>query len=369
MTTNETKQFSRKIIGLTPWVSLLCVGVLVAMTTLNWDRWQSNRRYQESNNAYIKSDSAILKSRMTGYISRILVEDYQYVREGDVIAEINNQEELLNQQIAKAKYKKAQQQLNNLADEIKEYDLTIEKLWNRYKAAGIEVSQMQRSPLLRKELIKSGAITSQNYLDANSDLQRLIKLEQAAKAEWEQAKQSKLLLAQQENIRLAERDIALANYQQANTQISYATITAPFDGQLNKIKLNVGSLVTPGTEIVTVTPRSQPYVIAHLKETQLKNVQSGQSVAISVDAFPDMKFSGVVRDIGAQSSGESALIPADNSSGNFTKVVQRIPVYISLLSEQSAIDKLRPGMSVIVNIDTQSTQSQGDWDEISNIAK
>lgn len=235
MTTNETKQFSRKIIGLTPWVSLLCVGVLVAMTTLNWDRWQSNRRYQESNNAYIKSDSAILKSRMTGYISRILVEDYQYVREGDVIAEINNQEELLNQQIAKANYKKAQQQLNNLADEIKEYDLTIEKLWNRYKAAGIEVSQMQRSPLLRKELIKSGAITSQNYLDANSDLQRLIKLEQAAKAEWEQAKQSKLLLAQQENIRLAERDIALANYQQANTQISYATITAPFDGQLNKI--------------------------------------------------------------------------------------------------------------------------------------
>lgn len=360
MTTNETKQFSRKIIGLTPWVSLLCVGVLVAMTTLNWDRWQSNRRYQESNNAYIKSDSAILKSRMTGYISRILVEDYQYVREGDVIAEINNQEELLNQQIAKANYKKAQQQLNNLADEIKEYDLTIEKLWNRYKAAGIEVSQMQRSPLLRKELIKSGAITSQNYLDANSDLQRLIKLEQAAKAEWEQAKQSKLLLAQQENIRLAERDIVLANYQQANTQISYATITAPFDGQLNKIKLNVGSLVTPGTEIVTVTPRSQPYVIAHLKETQLKNVQSGQSVAISVDAFPDMTFSGVVRDIGAQSSGESALIPADNSSGNFTKVVQRIPVYISLLSEQSAIDKLRPGMSVIVNIDTQSTQSQGD---------
>nr|WP_282555276.1 biotin/lipoyl-binding protein [Providencia stuartii] len=91
---------------------------------------------------------------MTGYISRILVEDYQYVREGDVIAEINNQEELLNQQIAKANYKKAQQQLNNLADEIKEYDLTIEKLWNRYKAAGIEVSQMQRSPLLRKELIK-----------------------------------------------------------------------------------------------------------------------------------------------------------------------------------------------------------------------
>ncbi|ELZ5940488.1 MULTISPECIES: HlyD family secretion protein [Providencia] len=360
MATEETKKFSKKIFGLTPWISVLCIGILVAITTFNWNRWQSNQRYQESNNAYIKSDSAILKSRMTGYISRILVDDYQYVHQGEVIAEINNQEELLNQKIAKAKYIKAEQQFANLADEIKEHDLTIEKLLNRYKAAGIEVAQMQRSPLLRKELIKSGAITSQNHLDAQSDLQRLIKLEQAAKAEWEQAKQSKLVLMQQEKIRLAERDIALANYQQAETQISYSTIVAPFDGQLNKIKLNVGSLVTPGTEIVTVTPRSKPYIIAQLKETQLKNVQSGQSVSIAIDAFPGMEFRGVVRDIGAQSSGEAALIPADNSSGNFTKVVQRIPVYISFLSTQSNdIDKLRPGMSVVVNIDTQSMHSQG----------
>lgn len=359
MTTNESKTLSKRIISLTPWLSVLCIGFLIFFATLNWDQWQGTKRYQESNNAYIKADSAILKSRMTGYVSRILVDDYQLVKRGDVIAEINNQEEHFKQQIAQANYQKAQQNLSNLADEIKEQDLTVQMLFSRYQAASIEVQQMKRSPLLRKALIKSGAITQQNYLDANSDLQRLMKLEQAAKAEWEQAKQSLYILSQQESIRVAERDITFANLKQAETQTSYATITAPFDGQLNKVKLNIGSLVTPGTEIVTVTPNKQPYIIANLKETQLKNVYAGQAVSIMVDAFPDSTFKGVVRDIGAQSSGESALIPADNSSGNFTKVVQRIPVYISFLSEQNHLDRLRPGMSVVVDIDTQSMARKG----------
>lgn len=360
MTTKEVKTFSQKVIFLTPWLSVLCIGCLILLTTLNWGQWQGNRRYQESNNAYIKADSAILKSRMTGYVSRILVDDYQFVQRGDVIAEINNQEERFNLQIAQANYQKAQQQLSNLANEIKEQDLTVEMLLNRYQAASIEVEQMKRSPLLRKSLINSGAITQQNYLDANSDLQRLIKLEQAAKAQWEQAKQSRHILNQQEKIRIAERDVTLANLKQAETQVSYATITAPFDGQLNKIKLNIGSLVISGTEVVTVTPNKTPYIIANLKETQLKNVYVGQAVSITVDAFPDFVFKGVVRDIGAQSSGESALIPADNSSGNFTKVVQRIPVYISFLSEQNSLSRLRPGMSVVVNIDTQSMGKKGE---------
>lgn len=359
MTTNESKTLSKRIISLTPWLSVLCIGFLIFFATLNWDQWQGTKRYQESNNAYIKADSAILKSRMTGYVSRILVDDYQLVKRGDVIAEINNQEEHFKQQIAQANYQKAQQNLSNLADEIKEQDLTVQMLFSRYQAASIEVQQMKRSPLLRKALIKSGAITQQNYLDANSDLQRLMKLEQAAKAEWEQAKQSLHILSQQESIRVAERDITFANLKQAETQTSYATITAPFAGQLNKVKLNIGSLVTPGTEIVTVTPNKQPYIIANLKETQLKNVYAGQAVSIMVDAFPDSTFKGVVRDIGAQSSGESALIPADNSSGNFTKVVQRIPVYISFLSEQNHLDRLRPGMSVVVDIDTQSMARKG----------
>ncbi|HGN1706451.1 TPA: HlyD family secretion protein [Providencia rettgeri] len=359
MTTNESKTFSQRAISLTPWLSVVCIGFFIFFTTLNWDQWQGSKRHQASNNAYIKADSVILKSRMTGYISRILVDDYQYVHLGDVIAEINHQEEEIKQHIAQANYQKAQQQLNNLASEIKEQDLAVDMLFNRYQASSIEVQQMKRSPLLRKALIKSGAITQQNYLDASSDLQRLIKLELAAKAQWKQAQQSRDLLHQQEKIRVAERDIALANLKQAQTQTSYATIVAPFDGQLNKIKLNIGSLVTSGTEIVTITPNKQPYVIANLKETQLKNVYAGQDVAVTVDAFPDSIFKGIVRDIGAQSSGESALIPANNSSGNFTKVVQRIPVYISLLAKQNDLEKLRPGMSVVVDIDTQSMNRKG----------
>ena len=208
--------------------------------------------------------------------------------------------------------------------------------------------------MLRKDLINSGAITQQNYLDAQSDLQRLMKLQSAAKNEWDQAKQALVLLKSQEKIRLAQKDIAQTQYQQAETELSYATIKAPFDAQLNKIKVNIGSLVTAGSEIVTLTPINDVYIIANLKETQIKKVQPEQSVAIKVDAFPTDVFSGKVRYIGAQSSGESALIPADNASGNFTKVVQRIPVYITLNSDNRHLAKLRAGMSVQVKIDTES---------------
>ncbi|MCS6742694.1 hypothetical protein NOM94_22940, partial [Acinetobacter baumannii] len=163
------------------------------------------------------------------FISQINKEDYQVVKRGEVIAEINKKEQILNRQAALAEYQKAQLALDNLTEEIKEYQLNIEKLANRYQASVIDVTQAKRSPMLRKDLINSGAITQQNYLDAQSDLQRLMKLQSAAKNEWDQAKQALVLLKSQEKIRLAQKDIAQTQYQQAETELSYATIKAPFD--------------------------------------------------------------------------------------------------------------------------------------------
>ncbi|MEQ4794986.1 HlyD family secretion protein, partial [Klebsiella variicola subsp. variicola] len=167
---------------------------------------------------------------------------------------INNNEQILNKEAAISELKKAQLQLDNLKEEIKAAELNIGILRNRYEATIIDVEQAKRNPLLRKDLIQSGAITKQNYLDAQSDLQRLIKLQSAAKNEWEQAKQSLVLLKAQEQIRLTEKNIAQTRYAQTETELTYTTIEAPFDAQLNKIKVNIGSLVTSGTEVVTLTP-------------------------------------------------------------------------------------------------------------------
>lgn len=182
----------------TPWITVICVVAFICIATADWDRWWSDARYQTTDNAYIKADSTILKSRMTGFISQINKEDYQVVKRGEVIAEINKKEQILNRQAALAEYQKAQLALDNLTEEIKEYQLNIEKLANRYQASVIDVTQAKRSPMLRKDLINSGAITQQNYLDAQSDLQRLMKLQSAAKNEWDQAKQALVLLKSQE---------------------------------------------------------------------------------------------------------------------------------------------------------------------------
>ncbi|XOY29838.1 HlyD family secretion protein [Proteus cibi] len=347
----KTMQF---IMSYTPWVAVIFVIVFIVIATLDWDKWWSDARYQTTDNAYVKTDPTILKSRVTGFISEIKKEDYQIVKKNEVIASINNNEQLLNKAVANAELEKAQLQFNNLKEEIKAVELNIGTLRNRYEAMMIDVAQAKRNPLLRKDLIKSGAITQQNYLDAQSDLQRLMKLQNASKHEWEQAQQSLVLLKAQEHIRLTEKNIAQTHYQQTETELTYTTIKAPFDAQLNKIKVNIGSLVTSGTEIVTLTPLDRIYIIANLKETQIKRVLPDQLVTIKIDAFPHEIFTGKVRYIGAQSSGESALIPADNGSGNFTKVVQRIPVYITFDNNNKLLTKLRAGMSVKVTIDTES---------------
>ncbi|MEQ4897753.1 HlyD family secretion protein [Proteus vulgaris] len=359
MPSNKEK-ITKFIMTYTPWVAVICVITFIGIAIIDWDKWWSDARYQTTDNAYIKTDTTILKSRMTGFILDVKKENYQYVKKGEVIATINNNEQILNKEAAISELKKAQLQLDNLKEEIKAAELNIGILRNRYEATIIDVEQAKRNPLLRKDLIQSGAITKQNYLDAQSDLQRLIKLQSAAKNEWEQAKQSLVLLKAQEQIRLTEKNIAQTRYQQTETELTYTTIEAPFDAQLNKIKVNIGSLVTSGTEVVTLTPLNHIYIIANLKETQIKKVIPEQRVLIKIDAFPYDEFQGKVRYIGAQSSGESALIPADNASGNFTKVVQRIPVYITFDSNNKLLAKLRAGMSVEVKIDTESLSIEGD---------
>ena len=135
--------------------------------------------------------------------------------------------------------------------------------------------------------------------------------------------------------------------------LAYTRIVAPFDGMLNKRHVQVGSLIGNGAQIVAIVPDSQPYVVANYKETQLAHVKVGQPVRLTVDGLPGKAFRGRVSEIAPMSGAESALLPADNASGNFTKVVQRIPVRIELEPGQNELSRLRAGMSVETRIDTR----------------
>jgi membrane fusion protein (multidrug efflux system) len=139
----------------------------------------------------------------------------------------------------------------------------------------------------------------------------------------------------------------------AKLQLSYATITAPAGGVVAKKSVNVGQLVQPGQSLFTVVSDTSVWVTANFKETQLRDIRPGQVVEVDVDAYPGCPAKGVVESIGAATGSQFALLPADNASGNFTKVVQRIPVRIGVKTACGADRPLRPGMSVTAHVDTK----------------
>jgi membrane fusion protein (multidrug efflux system) len=163
------------------------------------------------------------------------------------------------------------------------------------------------------------------------------------------------------NAEIVQANAALARVQaiqsQAELNLGYTTITAPIDGVVGNRTLRVGQFVQAGTQLMSVVPREGAYVVANYKETQLTDVHEGQRVDIAIDMFPGQVVHGHVDSIAPASGQEFALLPPDNATGNFTKVVQRIPVRIALDADRNSTIALRPGMSVIPTIETRSTNT------------
>jgi len=200
--------------------------------------------------------------------------------------------------------------------------------------------------------VSSGAISRKSFDDARAELASAKASSEATAAALTFARRQLDTLAGQRAQRIADRDAAAASLASAKLELGYTRIVAPFDGTLGRRSVQIGSLVASGTQIVTVVPLARPYVIANYKETQLRNVRAGQPVEVAVDALPGHRFRGRVEQIAPMSGNESSLVPTDNATGNFTKVVQRIPVRIELQPGQADLNLLRPGMSADVRIDT-----------------
>ena len=159
--------------------------------------------------------------------------------------------------------------------------------------------------------------------------------------------------------RAADVDAAKATLAAAKLKLGYTKIVAPFDGVVGERQVQPGDYVNIGTNLITVVPLPNVYVIANYKETQLTRVRPGQPVEITVDSFPNEKLHGRVERIAPASGSQFALLPPDNATGNFTKVVQRIPVRIQLDDNQPLLQRLLPGMSVVTSIHTDD--AGGEW--------
>jgi len=335
-----------------PLLAVLAALGFIALATLRWDEWTGNARIQVTDDAYIRADLTRLSSRVAGEVLKVAVSDYQRVKAGDLLVQIDPADYQAQVDQAQAGVAGAQAALDNLANQVElQYATIAQAEAARVSAEALEVEARQEQER-QQSLSQTDAGTRQ-------------RLEQAiaahAKAEADVRASRAVVAAQRHQLevlqgtkvqRAADVEAAKATLAAAKLKLGYTTITAPFDGVTGEREVQPGDYVNIGTNLINVVPLPNVYVIANYKETQLTHVQPGQPVEITVDSFRKEKLHGTVERISPASGSQFALLPPDNATGNFTKVVQRIPVRIKLDKNQPLLDRLLPGMSVVTHIDT-----------------
>jgi membrane fusion protein (multidrug efflux system) len=335
-------------------LALAAAGGISAAAYFGVEYWQVGRFEVSTDDAYVQADSIIIAPRVPGYIAEVLVTDNQPVKAGQVLARIDDRDLKAALDQAVADRAGAEQKIANIAAQLELQQSVIGQARAQLASAEAAAAFAAQDQKRYADLAHTGAGSVQQAQQTQSLLlQRAADLQRAQAALTNAQQQVPVLDTMAAEARAA-LEHAKAVEQQARLNLSYATITAPEDGTVGARTLRVGQYVQAGTQLMAVVPLHAVYVVANYKETQLTDVRPGQRVDIEVDTFPGEVVHGVVDSIAPASGQEFALLPPDNATGNFTKIVQRIPVKIVLRQDGGLAGMLRPGMSVEPTIDTRA---------------
>jgi membrane fusion protein (multidrug efflux system) len=312
-------------------------------------------RYLEStDDAYVKADSTIISPRVSGYIAEVLVGDNEQVKAGQLLARIDDRDFRTALDQAHADVVASEAGLRNLDAQIALQQPIIEQGTADVAAAEANLKFAEEEQSRYDGLMKSGSGTVQRAQQTDAALREKIAQLQHGKSGLLAAQKKVDVLTTERAKAAAQLARARAIEAQAALNLSYTGITAPIDGTVGARSLRVGQFVRAGTQLMAVVPLDAVYVVANFKETQLTHVRNGQPVEIRIDSFHSARLKGHVDSLSPASGLEFALLPPDNATGNFTKIVRRVPVKI-VLDDHSLSGLLRPGMSAVPTIDTKAT--------------
>ena len=313
----------------------------------------TGRYLETTDDAYVKADSTIIAPKVSGYIAQVLVNDNQPVTAGQLLAKIDDRDFRAALSQAQADVAAAEAAVRNLDAQIALQQPIIEQGTADIAAADANLKFAREEQARYDGLMKTGSGTVQRAQQTDAALRASNAQLQHAKAGLLAAERKVDVLTTQRAQAVAQRDRASAAEQQAALNLSYTAVTAPVDGTVGARSLRVGQFVQAGTQLMAVVPLDAVYVVANFKETQLTHVRSGQPVEVTIDGFHGTSLRGHVDSLSPASGLEFALLPPDNATGNFTKIVQRVPVKI-VLDDHKLAGLLRPGMSAEPTVNTKS---------------
>jgi membrane fusion protein, multidrug efflux system len=331
-------------------VLLLAVLALGYAGGLYW--WNVLRFQQSTDDAYVQSDISVISPKVEGYIKKVRVADNQEVAEGAVLFVIDDRDFAAKVAQAEAAVAVEDATIATYDNRLKLQQAMIDQAAATVKSAEADLSRAQQDHRRYSALMTSDFASKQRFEQAETD---------ARKAEAALAKSRAALAAEQNQLAVlhsqrreeeAKLQQARANLRLAENDLDNTVIRAPVSGVAGNRAGQVGQYVKPGTQLLSLVPLPQVYVTANFKETQLTRMRPGQIAQVSVDAYSDVTLEGRVESFAPASGAQFSLLPPDNATGNFTKIVQRVPVRIAIPAGNPLARLLRPGLSVTVSVDT-----------------
>ena len=335
-------------------IAIAATAALLGAGTYGYGWWTTGRFLEQTDDAYIQADMVAVSSRVAGQVAEVLVGDNQRVRKGDVLAKLDDRD-------LQAALAQAQADVGSAEADIQSLQAQLHLQGSTIAAADADIASADASAAFAKadfarysDLVRTGTGSLQRAQQAEADIKGRDAAAARARAAAEGARQQVTVLQAQLGRAHAALLRAKAATSQAALNLSYATITAPTDGAVGDRTVRAGQYVQPATRLLNVVPMDAGlYVIANFKETQLARMGAGEAVHLDVDMLGGAPLQGTVDSFAPGSGATFSLLPPENATGNFTKIVQRVPVRIRLDAD-SRLSQLRPGLSVTASVDTRT---------------
>jgi membrane fusion protein (multidrug efflux system) len=351
----------RKWFGVAIRIFTLCLAAgLTVVVARQWNAWVGSATLQSTDDAYLHADTVPLAAKSPGYVRRVPVRDFQKVKAGDLLVEIVDDDYRAQLSQAQANVDAATSAIDNIKQQKLLQSTLINEAGATIQATEADLTRYQLEVKRQQQLLATRSGTQQTVEQAVDNAKHTAATLQLNQAQLDQQRQQLNVLDSQEKQANAALKAQESARDLAKIALGYTRITAPVDGMVGPRQVQAGQYVSVGTQVISLVPLPDVWIIANYKETQMTRVRPGQPVDVTVDTFPGVVLHGHVDGWSPASGAEFALLPPDNATGNFTKVVQRIPVKIVLDRKSEVADLLRPGMSVVATIDTHSTTDKFD---------
>lgn len=338
---------------------LVFAALIAAAAHYGWQWWTVEQYRESTNNAYIRGEITPISAKIPGYVEAVLVTDNQRVEKGTTLLVIQSMEYEVQIEQARADLATSLAELQTLPSRRALQASVIDQAEAQQSLAEAEWTRAEQALARSENLIERGITTRDRHDDTVADAKKARAAVRIAAAGLAAARNEHPIIdARQHQLEatVKEREVALTL---AKIALEYTEIHAPVRGVIGNRSVRQGQFVRPGTQLMALVPLEDVWVVANFKETQLTNIALGQPVEIEIDTFPGQTLEGRVESFSPASGAEFSLLPPENASGNFNKIVQRIPVKIVLERDNALAGRLRPGMSVVATVITGAPPERG----------